>query len=272
MDSELIKRIQAAIDANTAAVLVSVVGIEGSTPAALGARMLVYPDRAIFGTVGGGSIELQAIRTAASGQITAPRRIRFSLTGEQTDAVPTGMVCGGWVELLFEPLARTEHLYIVGGGHCAVELAPLARKAGFEVTVIDNRPEWANSEKHPSVHVLCVPYAEVGPHIRFSGHSYVVIMTHGHRHDEEVLRQCLGRELKYLGMIGSRKKTQRCFDSLLAEGRSREELSRVYAPVGFGIGSMTPIEIAISISAQLIAVRNGISAMPFSSNPLTTPA
>jgi xanthine dehydrogenase accessory factor len=93
-------------------------------------------------------------------------------------------------------------------------------------------------------------------------------MTHGHEHDETVLRACLRRPLRYLGMVGSRNKVRQCFDRLLADGFTHSELDRVFAPIGFAVGSTTPCEIAASIAAQLLAVRSGVTSVPFNSNPL----
>ena len=93
-------------------------------------------------------------------------------------------------------------------------------------------------------------------------------MTHGHTFDEDVLRQCLGRPLRYLGMLGSLNKVRGCFDRLLRDGFDRVDIERVFAPIGFATGSATPAEIAASIAAQLVAVRAGVTRVPFNSNPL----
>jgi xanthine dehydrogenase accessory factor len=268
-DAELHRRILEAVESNSPAVLVTVIGTSGPTPSALGSRLLVYPDGSTCGTIGGGDIEHQAVARARTG-IQAPVRERFDL-GSLPDrgSVPTSMICGGTVELLFEPLGNAPRLYLVGGGHCAVELSPIAARLGFHVTVIDNRPEWASREKHPAAARLATaPYSEVASHISFGPDAWVVIMTHGHEHDELVLRACLRRELRYLGMIGSRRKVTQCFERLLADGFDRAELARVFAPIGFGVGSETPAEIAVSIAAQLAAVRAGVDRFPFNSNPL----
>ncbi|MEO0082110.1 MAG: XdhC/CoxI family protein [candidate division WOR-3 bacterium] len=270
MDAELQKRVLAALEANTPAVLVTVVGTKGSTPAVVGARMLVYPDRTIYGTVGGGVLEYKAIETALAAN-GPPHTAQFALITDGSERSDSGLSadCGGSVELLFEPLARADLLFVVGAGHCALELVPLCRKLGFHVTVLDDRPDWASRKRHPQADkVICTDYAQAGKHIRFTRRTYVVIMTHGHKHDETVLRQCLRREFAYLGMIGSEKKVLSCFERLRSEGFTREELSKVYSPIGFAVGSRTPPEIAVSVAAQLLAVRNGCASLRFNSNPL----
>lgn len=269
MDSSLQRKMLEAIEQDVPAVLVTVVSAQASVPTQAGARMLVYPDGSTLGTVGGGELELRATRAALAATADQPVRVSFDLGQGQPGADATGMVCGGTVELLIEPLVTPHRLYIAGGGHCGVELSSLASRVGFHVTVIDDRPEWASPEKHPAADkVACARYAEIRNHVSFSDRTYIVIMTHGHAHDEEVLRACLREPHAYLGMIGSEQKVRRCFERLEADGFTTQELASVFAPVGFPIGSMTPAEIAVSIAAQLVAVRKGRRAVVFSSNPL----
>lgn len=255
MDHDFLLHLAGAVAAGRPATLVTVIGVEGSVPTQLGARMLVEADGAC-GTIGGGELERRVVEAVQARDIARPERLRYDLGGNPTGE-STGMACGGGVEVLVEPLFAPDRLYIAGGGHCGVELSALARRVGFHVTVIDDRPAWASREKHPGAHaVVCVPYPEAGRQIGFSDRAYVVIMTHGHEHDEQVLRQCLRRPLRYLGMLGSEAKVRACFQRLRAEGYADEELGRVRAPVGLPIGSRTPAEIAVSIAAQLVAVRN----------------
>lgn len=172
-----------------------------------------------------------------------------------------GMACGGSQEVLIEPFGSSSRLYVIGAGHCAMELSALAGRCGFSVTVIDDRPDWANKGKHPLAAVsVCRSYSGLDDYIDFSDQAYIVIMTHQHLHDEEALRACLRRKWSYLGMIGSRRKVGLLFDKLASEGVGRELLAGVHSPIGFEIGSQTPAEIAVSIAAQLIAVRNGAGA------------
>lgn len=157
-----------------------------------------------------------------------------------------------------EPVLGKPTVYIIGAGHVAQQIAPLAGRVGFRVVVADDRPEFASSERFPEadeVRVLgfegLLAALDPGPQ------SYVIIVTRGHVHDYEVLAQALARPGSYLGMIGSRRKRGAIFRALLEQGVSQEELARVHSPIGLDIGAETPEEIAVSIVAELIAVRSG---------------
>jgi len=250
MDPDIQRFILEALRANIPATVVTAVEVRGSAPCELGRRMIVYPDRTFRGTIGGGRMEQQALELA-TGSRGAPFRETVCLDQEDAE-------CGGTVTLLFEPVGRRDELVILGGGHCGAELSRLTPRLGFRVTVIDDRPEWADPARHPAAdEVVCVPYSEAAGRIPFSEYCHIVIMTHGHENDEALLRACLRREFRYLGMIGSRRKVDACFERLRRDGHTPQELARVSAPIGLDIGSRTPAEIAVSIAAQLVAVRRG---------------
>lgn len=270
MDAAFLRKVTEAVENGTAAVLCTVVKNEGSAPGKPGFAMLVRRDGSIEGTVGGGEIEKLVIEDALSGP-AEPRMRRFEMRGKPEAKNGTHMVCGGAAEVFIEPLGTPHTLVIFGGGHCGMALSRMAAAAGFRVVLYDERSEWANREKHPDAsETICAPYAEAAVRVKFSTTTFVVIMTHGHAHDEMVLRACMGKEHAYLGFIGSKAKVKRFFDALLAEGHTKDGLSRIFAPIGLTIGSDTPAEIAVSILAQLIAVRAGVTAVSFSSNPLAS--
>jgi len=258
MDTTLYRKIVEALETNVAVALATVVSAEGATPSKIGLKMLVYPNGDAYGTIGGGEIEHDVIREILDNRSSAARKLRFELKGEPEVPDGTNMICGGVVEVLVEPLFNPDILYIVGGGHCAIALGKVAKMCGFRVAIIDNRAEWASREKHPDADfAICAQYDEIEKHIHFSPTTYIAIMTHGHAHDELVLRKCIRREHRYIGMIGSKRKVAQCFDNMMRDGFSKEELSRVFAPIGFDIGSQTPGEIAASIAAQIVAVKYG---------------
>lgn len=242
--------------------LATVVTVTGSTPARLGMKMIVFADGSIRGTIGGGELEKLVIQKVLSEQPASEAKWGFDL-GSQTGAeYQTAMVCGGVQEILIEPLQGGSSLIIFGGGHCGVALSWLASWVGFDVTVYDNRPEWASPQKHPgATKTLCGPYDSILPTLSPSPDAYAVIMTHGHQHDGIVLRQLLNLPLKYLGMIGSAKKVYGLFRDLEKEGVSQEHLKRVHAPIGMPIGSHTPEEVAVSIVAEIISVRNQLTVV-----------
>jgi xanthine dehydrogenase accessory factor len=255
MDRTLNQKIQEIIDKNIPAYLVTVTSITQSTPTKLGAKMLVYTDGKIFGTIGGGDLEKKVVDYIVLNKPSETIKYNFTLSKTGN----TSMVCGGGVQILIERLFNPYLLYIIGAGHCGVELSQLAKKVGFNVTVIDNRKAWANQDKHPYADKIVVaPYKNIQQHINFTNNTYIVIMTHNHEYDELVLKKCLSKDYKYIGMIGSTNKVKQCFQNLIKAGFRKKELKKIYAPIGFRIGSITPAEIAISISAQLIAVKNDI--------------
>ncbi len=167
------------------------------------------------------------------------------------------MLCGGSVEVLVEPLFSPHPLYIIGAGHCGRALADFAVKAEFQVTVIDNRKDLLQKDAFPpECKLIHNDYASLEDAISFNASAFIVIMTYGHVHDRQVLEYCLKRPSRYLGMIGSKNKVAETLARVRANGFSDNELSKVHAPIGLPIGSHTPYEIAVSILAQLIQIKN----------------
>ena len=245
---------------------VTIVATEGSTPAKPGMKMLVPLTQKVHGNLGGGELEHLLIQRIRSEQPEQPILQSYALT-EQGDGagleneLPTSMICGGKVTLFIEPLIPPQLLQIVGAGHCGRALAHLAGLCGFHARLIDNRrdiladiPADICSDKAFS------DFSDLDRILRFGPSALIVIMTHGHTHDQHALEQCLGKPCRYLGMIGSAKKVSATLESLRAKGFSSDDLERVHAPVGLPIGSQTPYEIAISILAQLIQITSGIES------------
>jgi len=238
--------------------LTTVVTTTGSTPARLGMKMIVHADGTIRGTIGGGELEKLVIEKVTSDRPASEAKWGFDLGSRTGAEFPTAMACGGVEEILVEPLHGGAPLFVFGGGHCGVALSWLAAWVEFDVTVYDNREEWASLEKHPRAgRVICAPYDAIASHVALPQGAYAVIMTHGHQHDGVVLRQLLNQPFKYIGLIGSAKKVHGLFEGLRREGVTEERLAAVHAPVGVPIGSHTPEEIAISIVAEMIGIRNG---------------
>jgi xanthine dehydrogenase accessory factor len=237
--------------------LATVVTSTGSTPARIGMKMVVFADGTIRGTIGGGELEKSVIEKIRSEQPATEVKWGFDLGSNTGAEFHTAMVCGGVQEILVERLNGGTSLYIFGGGHCGVALSWLAPWAGFDVTVFDNRPEWATPEKHPRARkTVCGQYEDIASTLSVPPDAYVAIMTHGHKHDGVVLRQMLRLQLKYLGLIGSAKKVRELFHTLEGEGIAPDVLKKVHAPIGIPIGSHTPEEVAVSIVAELIAQRS----------------
>ncbi len=235
------------------AALVTIISSEGSTPRETGAKMLVKNDGSIIGSIGGGSLEwsakneaLRVIRTGKS------KRMNYSLQpGEDAD-----MICGGDVEIFIEPIMCPPSLYICGGGHIGLALTKIGRLCGFRVIVIDDRPEYASKERFPEADRTVVSaYEDLFRVVKVDQSGYIVIVTHGHKGDEVALAGALRTPARYIGMIGSRKKIASVYDRLVEKGISREALNRVHSPIGLNIYAQTPEEIAVSIMAEIIAIR-----------------
>ncbi|MFM1745379.1 MAG: hypothetical protein RLZZ630_1316 [Bacteroidota bacterium] len=233
------------------AALCTIVETRGSTPRSLGARMLVFSDSSILGTIGGGELEKSVIQEAISViKSRRPSTYRHDLLHRHN------MCCGGSVDLFIEPLMEKERLFIFGAGHTGAALARHAVQLEFDVYVIDDRKEYLDSIGIAGVSKLNMHHAQALPVLPFNDRTFVAIMTYSHANDREILAHCIRQPFAYLGMIGSQRKVEMT-RKLFKEGLSvtSEELSRVDMPMGEDIGAETPDEIAVSILAKLIRVR-----------------
>ena len=221
-----------AVESGEPAALVTVVATEGSTPQKAGAKMVVYPDGRIVGTIGGGCIEAEM--TWRARQVIETRKSQlasYELTPDQA----------GEDGLVAQPLAR------------------MARAAGFRVEVVDDRVKFANRERFPEADVVMVEdFAAAASKLTLGRNTYAVVVTRGHRSDADALQACLGRGLRFVGLLASRPKVVHVFSDLEARGVSGEELAKVHSPLGVEIGAATPEEIAVSVLAEMIAVRRGV--------------
>lgn len=169
---------------------------------------------------------------------------------------------------LIEPNFPEPKLIVFGGGHIAKPLVEFASKVGFKITVIDDRPTFANSIRFPEAEkVICENFENCFNHISLNGSSFVVIITRGHRHDMDCLKQTLKHEVAYVGMIGSKRRVKIVKEQLLNEGYPEECIDKINAPIGLDINAVSPEEIAISIIAQLISYRRGKKITTGSSSP-----
>ena len=248
---EIFEEIVLAKKEGRAVVLATVVETEGSGPRGEGARLLIKKDGATVGTVGGGAIEKLVIEEAKK-LMNASRPKMIS-----RDLKQVGMSCGGSMRIFLEPLNPAPQLFIFGAGHIGTVLSQVVKTMEFNVTVIDNRPDFANLERLPWVDsVIAEDYLSAIDKLSFNDSTYVVILTHKHAHDFEVIEKCIEQPHCYLGMIGSRMKVDTIFGKLRKKGVGDEAIDRIHAPIGLDIAANTPAEIAIAISAQLVVVRN----------------
>ena len=258
MNHEVFAALGEALSRGEEAALVTIVSSNGSTPQRVGAKMLVFGDGRIVGTVGGGCYEHDAIGRAR--QVLASRKavtVKYDLNDDFAEE--TGLVCGGQMEVFIEPIEASPAVYIFGAGHVGYYLAKMAHEAGFGVHVIDDRAAFANSERFPfAVSVVVDDIPGWLERTTIPATAYAVIVTRGHRNDLDALRALAPRDLRYIGLIGSRAKVARLYEQLLSETNvDPAGLERIHAPIGLDLGAVTPQEIAVSITAELIAVRRG---------------
>ena len=227
----------------------------GSIPSFQTAKMLVRDDGSIVGTIGGGCVEAEVWQAAREVMEEGkPRTLTFNLN--KYPKYDTGLVCGGTLEVFIEPVLPPALLYIFGAGHVAYNLYIVARIAGFDVTVVDDRESYANGERFPDAReVIANDFEAVIQRLHIPESAYVVIVTRGHRDDMKILRWAVNLNLRYLGMIGSKRKTIAIYKELVQEGIPAKKFESVHAPVGLEIGAVTPEEIAVAIVAEMIAVR-----------------
>jgi len=238
------------------AALATVISSRGSAPRKAGAKMLIKEDDSFIGSVGGGGVEHEIRRKAVEVMDSSePQIIHFDLSGSGEQAA---MICGGQMDVFLEPITSQETLYLFGAGHISQNTAAMGKMLGFRVVVIDPRPDYNNVDRFPNASSLLVEeYETAFSKLSVDKESYIVIVTPGHVFDERCLQFAVGTEVKYIGMIGSRKKAEDVKERLLRKGVSQQQLDRVYGPIGLEIGAETPQEIAISILAEIIKVKTG---------------
>ena len=238
--------------------LATIINVRGSIPSFNTAKMLVRDDGSIVGTIGGGCVEAdvwQAAREVMESEKS--RTLKFDLN--ENPKADTGLVCGGTLEIYVEPILPVPVLYLIGAGHVAFNVYKVARIAGFDVVVVDDREAYANRERFPDAReIFADDFDRTLAKIEPNENSYVVIVTRGHRDDMRVLRWAVQTDARYIGMIGSKRKVLTIYKELQAEGLSPAVFEKVQAPIGLEIGAMTPEEIAVSIVGEMIAARRGI--------------
>ncbi len=256
MAIEFFHELKEAFNKDQPFVLCTVIETTGSSPGKVGQKMIVFSDGRTVGTVGGG-INEERVRVAAvdlfkNGSSTI---LSFNLANPLSGSEP---VCGGEARVFIELQSHEPRMIIFGAGHIGRTLARMAALARFRVTIIDERPEYANADLFPAgVEVICKPYVEAVEIARIDGRSHVVVATPGHVKDKEALEKILLLEAAYVGLICSAKKMVEMKQAFLSQGLDAAKVENIFAPIGINLGSTTPEEIAVEILAQVIAFRNG---------------
>jgi xanthine dehydrogenase accessory factor len=237
------------------AAIATIIEVSGSIPSFQSAKMLVREDGTMVGTIGGGCTEAEVWNAAREVMETEkPKMLNFNLG--QDAAYDQGLICGGRLNVYVEPVLPIPSCFIFGAGHISKSLSKIASQAGFRTIVVDNRETYANRERFPeAAEVHAGEYEEVFPKLAVNDSSYFIIVTRGHKDDMRVLRWAVTQPVRYLGMIGSKRKTIEVVKHLRREGVAVEKLAKLHAPMGFDIGAITPEEIAVSVVAEMIQRR-----------------
>ncbi len=239
-----------------AGALCTIIESSGSTPRHEGSKLLVYEDGRFMGTVGGGEMESRVIREAlAAIQDGKSRKLEYNMVNPQRGDPG---ICGGTVEIYVEPILPEPLLVVIGGGHVGKAVVHLAKWLGFKVAVSDDRIEFSSQEASPEAdEFFPVPMADLPRHLKFNPRTFVVLTTRGAVIDIAGLPELLAQPFAYLGIIGSRRRWTVTRNAMLEKGVSEEMLSRVRSPMGLELNAETPEEIAVSIMAEIIMLRNG---------------
>ena len=256
MEGKILKAVSSAVEKGIETAVVTVLEVKGSSPGKEGSMMAVFSDGSILGTVGGGALEYEFIQEALKA-IKENKSCEKSF--ELTEKGSLHMKCGGFVRAYIKVFAKREKLLIMGGGHLGAELYTLGKFLNKYVVIFDDREEFANKERFPEAdEIILGKMKETVKNYSIDENSYIIIVTRGHENDKECLKAILDKKVfpKYIGMVGSRGKVLSTYKELLDEGYLKEELKKIYSPIGLDISSSEPKEIALGIMAEITAVKN----------------
>ena len=228
----------------------------------LGAKLLVRPNGSRLGDLGGGPLEEAVAADALAALAAMPRRsfqaLDYTASGDRAAGKAGQEAKAGVCQVMLEVVEPRPVLLVVGAGHVGRAVSRLGDYVGFSVAVLDDRPEFASRERLPEAdRILCGDMVESLRAFAVDGGTYVVVVSRGHRQDEQALREVVTRGAAYVGMIGSRRRVGAVLQHLSEEGFPQEALKRVRTPIGLNIGAETPEEIAVSIVAEIIQARRG---------------
>ena len=256
---ELYAEISRLIEEGREFVVATVIESQGSTPQKPGSKMVVLRDGQVRGTVGAGAIEREVV--AAARELFDAKEPARTFEAHLTHEL--GMCCGGRMKVFLERHDAPDALWIFGAGHVGRELALLADRVGFRVTVVDGRPEWASAERFPGIQRIEVREpTDRARELSGGPNAHFCVLTHDHALDQALVEILLRRPAAYVGVIGSRRKSERFRQRLLAAGFDEKEISRLRSPMGLPIHALSPAEIAVSIIAELVQLRRAPDRQP----------
>jgi xanthine dehydrogenase accessory factor len=252
--NSIYEEILSAVKNNHKTALCTIISTNGSTPRKTGAKMLVYEDGKVKGSIGGGDLELSVIQDA----LKVIKQNKASVFKHDL-LYQHAMCCGGTVEVFIEPLMNKRRLYIFGAGHTGNALAQFASSLDFDIFIIDDRKEYIDSINVAGINKMNLDFPIALKALPFDKNVFIVILTYSHQADRDILAYCIKKPFAYLGMIGSRRKIKMT-EKLFLDGDigTAEDLKKVNMPIGIDINAETPEEIAISILAEIIKVKNPV--------------
>lgn len=253
MEEIILQSIAKKVEEGDRAALITLIHSEGSTPRKNGSIMAVYEDGSIYGSIGGGSVEAEAIKYTLDCIKTGESKM-FEL--ELNESGSLGMVCGGNVKGYIKVFLPKDKLVIVGGGHIGQSLSKIASNLNFNTIVLEDREEYKKHEAFKDSTVLIGTLEESIKNIKINNNTYIVVVTRGHLLDNEAVNLIIDKPFKYLGVIGSKRKIIDMHNKLRNKGVTQEKIDKIYGPIGIDIADGTPGEIAISILAEMLKVKN----------------
>jgi xanthine dehydrogenase accessory factor len=246
---------------NDSAALCTVVKSEGSTPRHVGSKMLVYADGKFIGTVGGGDLEHRVLDEAWMAISEGRPRLLSYRMSDPSRGDPG--VCGGQVEVFVEPILPAPTIVVIGAGHVGKAVAHLAKWLGFRVVVSDDRTEFCNPQTVPDADAYYpVTMDKLPEHLKINKRTFLVLTTRGSSIDAAGLGPLLDSPAAYIGVIGSRRRWATTAKELKARGVSDEKIARVHSPMGLELQAETPEEIAVSIMAEILMIRDKGTGKP----------
>lgn len=257
---QIVQEIEAALEGGPLVVTATVTAPGEPQVATPGDKMLVRKDGTRLGSLGDPVLD-DAVHEVATAALTEfPRIVLQTLYFSRDGRAVTrrSQARPGDAEVMVQLFEAPARLVVIGGGHVGLAVATIGDFVGFEVTVLDDREEFANKERFPmAVAIHNGDTSEALAGMTFGPQDYVVLVSRGHKQDEDALRAVVGRGAGYVGMIGSRRRTATVIQHLAEEGYEPAALERVSTPVGIDLGAETPEEIALSILAEVVMLRRG---------------
>ncbi|MEM1549902.1 MAG: XdhC family protein [Candidatus Methanomethylicia archaeon] len=254
---ELFRKITELLSERKTIALCTVIEKIGSGPRDIGAKMIVYDDGKTMGSIGGGHIERIIVKEALKAiKENKSREITLSLgSGE---GIETGLICGGSIRIFIDIINPKPRLIIIGSGNIAKPLAEIANIVGFDVIIVDDNMETATKNRFPMVSKIIVNQLTKGiEELDIKSEDFIAIVHGDVEKEYEVLKKILKTKVRYLGLLGSKRKSSEIKRRLIEEGYNKEDVEKIHSPIGLDIGAETPEEIAVSITAELIAVLRG---------------